>query len=101
MGRSVPSAAVIVQFPYLFFLQILSTGWVVQGRVAMPPVPPLSFNSHTIFSSDPEHWMGSSGMGRSVPIAALIEGIAINEKGEEVNIVEEIDYQEFFEVKHQ
>jgi hypothetical protein len=39
-------------------------------------------------------------MGRSVPIAALIEGMAMNDKGEEVNIVEEIDYQEFFEVKH-
>jgi hypothetical protein len=37
-------------------------------------------------------------MGRSVPIAALIEGEAMNEKNETVFIAEEIDYQEFFEV---
>lgn len=49
--------------------------------------------------SDPEVWVGSSGMGRSVPIAALIEGNAMNEKNETVSIVEEIDYQEFFEIE--
>ena len=42
--------------------------------------------------------MGSSGMGHSVPIAAVIDGTAFNENNEEVPIVEEIDYQEFFEV---
>ena len=37
-------------------------------------------------------------MGHSVPIAAVIDGTAFNENNEEVPIVEEIDYQEFFEV---
>jgi hypothetical protein len=42
--------------------------------------------------------VGTSGFGRSVPITALIEGDARNEKNETVFITEEIDYQEFFEV---
>jgi len=55
---------------------------------------------HKYYWSDPEHWTGSGGLNRSVPIALTMAGEYIDPStGTPTSVDIEIDFQEFFEIE--
>jgi len=69
---------------------------VIQYQTFQHSDDPATDISLTYYWTDVDKWTSSGGQGESVPIRAEMHGLTMNDKGEEVPIDVEIDYQSFF-----